>query len=139
MALCTKPGTGQFMLGQKNDGLKKLLYTVKRTLTQASDSNSDCTINYFIPKGITIKKTSVLTAYGDDADNSGTAALPVTISPADSQGHFVFENGDGKSITNLDLKPGDSGVVLLHNVGKADIENVKRDGLLAPDPLDFCK
>ena len=114
-------------------GLKKLTYTVKRTLA----SDSDCTINYFIPKGSTIKKTSVLTAYGDDADNSGTAALPVTISPATSQGHFVFENGNGKSITNLDLKPGDSGVVLLRNVGKADIKSVNLDGLLAPNPLHF--
>ena len=116
-------------------GLKKLIYTVKRTLTQASDS--DCTINYFIPKGITIKKISVLTAYGNNADNSGTAALPMTIIPTVSQGHFVFENGDGKSITNLDLKPGDSGTVLLRNVGKANIENVKLDGLLAADSLNF--
>ena len=128
---------GTIYVGTYDQGLKKLLYTVKRTLTQASDANSDCTINYFIPKGITIKKTSVLTAYGKNADNSGTAALPVTISPEDSQGHFVFENGNGKSITNLDLKPGDSGMVLLRNVGKADILNVKRDGLLAPDPLHF--
>ena len=124
---------GTIYVGTFDQGLKKLTYTVKRTLA----SDSDCTINYFIPKGSTIKKTSVLTAYGDDADNSGTAALPVTISPTTSQGHFVFENGDGKSITNLDLKPGDSGVVLLHNVGKANIENVKLDGLLAPDPLHF--
>ena len=105
--------------------------------TLASGFSSDCTINYFIPKGITIKKTSVLTAYGDNADNSGTAALPVTISPAVNQGHFVFESSDGKHITNLDLKPGDSGTILLRNVGKADIFNVKLDGLLAPNPQNF--
>ncbi len=124
---------GTIYVGTKSQGLKKLPYTVNRTLA----SDSDCTINYFIPKGSTIKKTSVLTAYGVNADNSGTAALPVTISPADSQSHFVFENGNGKSITNLDLKPGDSGVVLLSNVGKADIKNVKLDGLLASYPLHF--
>ena len=126
---------GTVYVGTDQNGLKKLLYTVNRTL--ASGFSSDCTINYFIPKGITIKKTSVLTAYGDNADNSGMAALPVTISPADSQGHFVFENSNGKSITNLDLKPGDSGVVLLRNVGKADIGNVKLDGLLASAPPHF--
>ena len=124
---------GTIYVGTTFQGLKKLSYTVNRTLA----SNSECTINYFIPKGITIKKISFLTAYGNNADNSGTAALPVTISPADSQGHFVFENGNGKSITNLDLKPGDSGVVLLRNVGKADIGNVKLDGLLASAPPHF--
>ena len=124
---------GTIYVGTYHKGLKRLPYTVNRTLA----SDSDCTINYFIPKGITVKKTSVLTAYGDNADNSGTAALLVTISPAVSQGRFVFENGNGKSITNLDLKPGDSGVVLLRNVGKANIKNVKLNGLLATDSLHF--
>ena len=128
---------GTIYVGTSNGGLQKLPQTVNRTLTQASDFNSDCTINYFIPKGITIKKTSVLTVYGDNADNSGAAVLPVTISPAVNQGHFVFESSDGKHITNLDLKPGDSGTILLRNVGKADIFNVKLDGLLAPNQENF--
>ena len=121
---------GTIYVGANRNGIKKLSFTL------TPDSDSDCNITYSIPENSTIKDTSVLTFYGDNADNSGTTALPVTISPV-SQGHFVFENGDGKNITNLDLKPGDSGTVLLRNTGKADIISVKLDGLLVPNPLNF--
>ncbi|MCY4177105.1 MAG: hypothetical protein OXD32_01215, partial [Endozoicomonadaceae bacterium] len=123
-------------VGTNSKGLKKLSSTPTLNSNPYSDPDSDCNITYSIPKNSTIKDTSVLTVYGDNADNSGTTALPVTISPV-SQGHFVFENGDGKNITNLDLKPGDSGKVLLRNTGKAGITSVKLDGLLVPNPLNF--
>ncbi|MCY4329576.1 MAG: hypothetical protein OXC48_05800 [Endozoicomonadaceae bacterium] len=50
-----------------------------------------------------------------------TIQLKVPMFVLEKGGHFIFEDSNGKSITNLNLKPGDSGTVILRNVGKSDI------------------
>ena len=101
-------------VGTFDQGLKKLQYKVNRVLA----SDSDCTINYFIPKGSTVKKTSVLTATGNVSGKTVTATLTISV----NKGHFAFSK-DGQGITHLSLKPGDSGTFTIKNTGTADISD----------------
>ena len=101
-------------VGTFDQGLKKLQYKVNRILA----SGSDCTINYFIPKGSTVKKTSVLTATGNLSGKTVTATLTISV----NKGHFAFSK-DGQGITHLSLKPGDSGTFTIKNTGTADISD----------------
>ncbi len=91
-------------------------YITSNTCTASTlASGANCSFFYSIPSSAATATYSI-NATGTNADNS-PSTLTTTIS---RRGNFVYRQND-VDISNLDLKPGDSGTVVLHNTGGTSI------------------
>ncbi len=90
------------------------------TTVMSLAAGASCNLTYNIPSTPEVGFYN-LVASGTDADNSPDT-LVVHIA---TQGHFVFRNSGGKSITNLDLSPGTTGSITLNNTGGSTINSTQ--------------
>lgn len=103
----------------------------KSSLPLAANTNS-CEIKYHIPDNPPEGPVKI-TATGTHVTNSG-AALTINI----KTGHFTFRNAnDTQNISELNLKPGDTGTIQLKNTGSADISDFRLPQLPSTPGITF--